>query len=481
MNEYDSEVVKAALEKQGYVLTDSEEAADVVILNTCSVREHAENKAFNKLHLLCREKKNGRPNLTVGLMGCMADNYKEKLLKDFPQLDFVAGTRNVMDVTRLVKEIEEKRSRGVPPRNDSAGQDAQPTRLGLARNGTQTVIARSPAGATKQSKSLQLAAISKEGWWEEYAETVPRREGVRAFLPIMTGCDNLCTYCIVPKTRGREVSMRGGEIVDQVKKLADQGYKEIQLLGQNVNSYGRRYVGEDESYRTRKEPNRFPELVAAVSQVPGIERVSWMTSHPKDASRELFEVMRDYPKVTHWFHLPVQSGNNRILKRMGREYTIEEFHEKLELLRKLVPGAAVSTDMIVGFSDETDEEFEETRRVMEKFMFDSAFIFKYSLRKGTPADRLPDNVQQAVKEERHRVLLKLQKEVSRKVNDAWIGRQADVLFSGRSRVSDQDLIGEMRNHKRVVVKAPAAFMGNVKQVRLTRLKDETFYGELCEV
>ena len=285
MNEYDSEVVKTALEKQGYVLTDAEEKADVVILNTCSVREHAENKAFNKLYVLSREKKNGRPNLVVGLMGCMADNYKEKLLKDFPQLDFVAGTRNVMDVARLVKEVEEKR-RELDPRfrgDDSLSLDPrfrgdERTEIASppagARNDIKTVIARSSTGATKQSAGKQLSAISKEGWWEDYAEVTRTGEGVRAFLPIMTGCDNLCTYCIVPKTRGREVSMRGGKVVEQVKKLVDQGYKEVQLLGQNVNSYGRRYVGEDESYRTRKEPNQFPELVVAVAEIPGIDHVS---------------------------------------------------------------------------------------------------------------------------------------------------------------------------------------------------------------
>lgn len=437
MNEYDSEVVKTALEKQGYALTDAEENADVVILNTCSVREHAENKAFNKLHVLSREKKNGRADLILGLMGCMADNYKEKLLRDFPQLDFVAGTRNVMDVARLVREVEEKQK--------------------------------------------QLSAISKEGWWEDYADTIRKDDGVRAFLPIMTGCDNLCTYCIVPKTRGREVSMRGGKVVEQVKKLVDQGYKEIQLLGQNVNSYGRRYVGEDESYRTRKEPNAFPELVAAVAQVPGIERVSWMTSHPKDASRELFEVMRDYPKVTHWFHLPVQSGSNRILKRMGREYTIEEFREKLHLLRELIPGAAVTTDIIVGFSDETDEEFQETCRIMEEFRFDSAFLFKYSLREGTPAEKLADNVPTKIKEERHQILLKMQKEISQAICRNSVGKELDVLFTGRSRYNDGYLFGETRNRRKVMVKAPDSSMGTVKRIRLDKLESETFYGDVCEV
>ncbi len=436
MNEYDSEVVATQLEKQGYALAESEDAADVVILNTCSVREHAENKAFNKLHVLSHEKKDGRAGLILGLMGCMADNYKEKLLKDFPQLDFVAGTRNVMDIVNLVHAVEKKRK--------------------------------------------QVSAISKEGWWEDYAETVRKDDGVRAFLPIMTGCDNLCTYCIVPKTRGREVSMRGGKVVDQVKKLVDQGYREIQLLGQNVNSYGRRYVGEDESYRTRREPNAFPELVAAVAQIPGIERVSWMTSHPKDASRELFEVMRDYPKVTHWFHLPVQSGSNRILKRMGREYSIEEFREKLSLIRELIPDAAVTTDVIVGFSDETDEEFNETCRVMEECKFDGAFLFKYSLREGTPAERLSDNVPLSVKEERHQILLKMQKEIARKINESWLGKELDCLFAGRSRYNDGYLNGETQNRRKVSVRAPESFLGKVKRVRLNKLENETFYGELCE-
>jgi tRNA-2-methylthio-N6-dimethylallyladenosine synthase len=191
--------------------------------------------------------------------------------------------------------------------------------------------------------------------------------------------------------------------------------------------------------------------------------------------------MRDYPKVTHWFHLPVQSGSNRILKRMGREYSIENFREKLYSLRKLIPDAAVTTDIIVGFSDETDEEFKETCHVMEEFKFDSAFLFKYSLREGTPAERLADNVPTNIKEERHQILLKLQKEISRKICQNSVGRELDVLFAGRSRYNEADLIGEARNRRRVIVKAPSSFIGTVKRVRLNKLENETFYGELCGV
>ncbi len=364
MNEYDTELVRAILTKEKYEFTSSPEDAEIILLNTCSVRENANRKVYGRIHKIRSEK--GKERVLIGVLGCMATNFRQDLLKD-PNLpiDFVVGPDSYKRLPNLIREVEEE---------------------------------------GKKAFDVTLSEF------ETYSDVYPLREGgVNAWIAVMRGCDNFCTFCVVPYTRGRERSRSPESVLEEIRRLAQEGFRQVTLLGQNVNSY--RYEGKD-----------FADLLEMVSKVDGIERIRFTSPHPKDFPERLIEVIAENPKVCKHIHLPLQAGNDRILDLMNRTYTQKEFLELVEKLRDRIPGLVLTTDIIVGFPTETDEEFEDTVKVVREVEFDSAFIFKYSERPKTIAARkYPDDVPEEVKTERIVRLNEIQKEISLKKNRAHIG------------------------------------------------------------
>ncbi|MBI4394915.1 MAG: tRNA (N6-isopentenyl adenosine(37)-C2)-methylthiotransferase MiaB [Candidatus Omnitrophica bacterium] len=357
MNEYDSQVARGFLEAAGFEVIGEGNGSDVYLMNTCSVREHAEDKVYSRLGKLSKIKKT-KPEIIVGLMGCMVEEHKEKLFRRFPDLDFMVGTRNIKELPSLIEEVLRTRK--------------------------------------------QVAQIKRDGISIEYTDLIKRDNAFHAWLPIMTGCDKVCTYCIVPVTRGREVSMPAREVFREASRLVSEGVKHITLLGQNVNSYhGEKSVS-------------FPQLLEMLCQIERLEQISFTTSHPHDATEELFQVIARNPKISRHFHLPLQSGSDRILKRMKRLHTYQDYKAKIDRLRELVPDISITTDMITGFSGETEEDHKATKRALEEIRFGGAYLFKYSLRPGTPAAKLPDDIPMDVKKRRHHELLEIQKRISNK-------------------------------------------------------------------
>ena len=355
MNELDTEIMAGQLLKKGLTPVQDEENADLLIFNTCSIRDLAERKVMGKLGLLGRASKK---NSIIGVTGCMAMAKKQTLFRKFPHLDFVIGTNNITDLDTVVDEI-----------------------LYTDRQIHKT----------------------DDRFEENLDYLIAQRDSkVKAHVSIIRGCDKFCTYCVVPYTRGEEVSRPPESIVDECKRLADSGYKEITLLGQNVNSYG----------KDRPEWNcLFHDLLGKLDAIEGLERIRFMTSHPVDITVELMQAIRDLPSLCEFVHFPLQAGSNRILKKMHRIYTREQYFEKVSLLREIVPNASLGTDIIVGFPTETDAEFEETYEAMKEIRFSVAFVFAYSARKGTPAKRWKDDIPETVKSERLQRLLDLQNEI----------------------------------------------------------------------
>jgi tRNA-2-methylthio-N6-dimethylallyladenosine synthase len=340
------------------------------------VRDHAEERVWGRLGMLGVEKKE-RPELIIGLMGCMVEEHREKLFKRFPYLDLMVGTRHIKELPEMIRQVQETRK--------------------------------------------QVARIKQEGISIEYSEFTKREAGTHAWLPIMTGCDKCCTFCIVPLTRGREISMPADEVCREARRLVAEGVKQITLLGQNVNSYDGIQSTVDSRQSTDLTVDRgpwtvdrvisFPKLLDMLCQIEGLEQISFTTSHPQDATEELFQVIARNPKISRRFHLPLQSGSDRILKRMKRLHTIGEYKAKVGRLRALVPEISITTDIIAGFSGETEEDHEATKRALKTLRFDGAFIYKYSVRPGTPAAKLPDDVLSETKSRRHQELLTLQRRI----------------------------------------------------------------------
>ncbi len=428
MNEYDSQVAEGLLEHQGFQLTREEGEADVVLMNTCSVREHAEDRVYSRLGMLGKAKKTN-PELIVGLMGCMVEEHREKLFKRFPQLDLMVGTRNIRDLPVLIAEVQKGRRR--------------------------------------------VSQIKHDGLSIEYTQLIKREGKFHAWLPIMTGCDKVCTFCIVPITRGAEVSMPARDVYREASRLVEEGVRWITLLGQNVNSY----AGGEATSADAGASVTFSKLLEMLCQIEGLERISFTTSHPSDATEELFQVIAGNPKIARRFHLPLQSGSDRILKRMKRLHTFEDYKAKIVRLRELVPDVSITTDIIAGFSGETDEDFQATRRALEELRYDGAYIYKYSVRAGTPAAQLEDGVPYSVKEERNRELLGLQKQIARENNRAWVGRSVEVFVEGQSPKRAEELIGRTLQEKRIVFPASADLIGTFQQVKIMEIKNETFLGE----
>jgi tRNA-2-methylthio-N6-dimethylallyladenosine synthase len=469
MNERDSEEILGMLTAQGYAMVDREEDADVILLNTCSVRAHAEERAIGKMGLMQKLKRE-RPHLVLGILGCMAKTQREDVFRRLPQVDLVAGPAEIYDLPDLLAGVAERRQRS------GLGAGARV----LAVDRTVRPLDRRPA--------------------IDY-----RARSVAAFVTIMEGCDKKCAYCIVPTTRGQEVSRPVDEILDEVQHLARAGYRQATLLGQNVNSYGKRFPDgsgwlgpgrrrallQREAWREAPVGERpgpgapetsrlvdFPVLLRAIDRKTSIARVRFTTSHPFDAHEELFRAMADCRTVCEFLHLPVQSGSDRVLAAMRRGYTVDAYLAKITRLRELVPDVALSTDIIAGFPGETEADFEATCDLMERVGYDSAFVFKYSPRPGTEAAGWPDDVPQPVKERRNRILLDLQARISREKLRTWIGRDVEVLVEERNRRGQ--LSGKSRSNTTVVAEGPDSLIGELVRVRVTRVTETTMIGELGE-
>lgn len=425
MNEYDTEIVKAILQDEKYILTEKESEADVILLNTCSVRDNANRKVFSRVHKINHDR-NGDP-VKIGILGCMATNFKKELIEDKKlPVDFVVGPDSYKRLPLVIKNVEEKNEKGFD------------------------------------------VTLSE---FETYADVYPTREqGINAWIAVMRGCDNFCSFCVVPYTRGRERSRSPENIVEETRRLAAEGFRQVTLLGQNVNSYN--YEGYDFAY-----------LLEKVSEVEGIERIRFTSPHPKDFPHNLLHVVAENPKVCKHIHLPLQAGNSRVLDLMRRTYTREEFLALVDDIRNHAPDIALTTDIIVGFPTETDEEFEDTVRVVEQVEFDSAFIFKYSERKGTIAQRkYPDDVPEEVKTERIMRLNEIQKSISLKKNRAHIGEIHRILIeSDGTKRSDADVQGRTDGNKLVILPKDGLKVGMFVDALITDASSNVLKGTVINV
>lgn len=431
MNVADSEVVASVMQMAGYEPCDNADEADAVFLNTCSVRENAENKIYHRLaELNATRKKKG--SLIVGVLGCMAERVKEDLLENH-HADLVAGPDAYLRLPDLIAQVE-------------AGQKAIDIDLSTS---------------------------------ETYRDIVPQRisgNRISGYVSIMRGCNNFCHYCIVPYTRGRERSRDVESILREVRDLKEKGFKEVTLLGQNVNSYCAR---SEEGGTTREI--RFPELLRLVARTAPEMRVRFTTSHPKDMSDATLHVIAEEPNICKQIHLPVQSGSNRILELMNRKYTREWYLERVAAIRRIVPDCGLSTDVFVGYHSENEDDHEQTLSLMREVHFDSAFMFKYSERPGTyAAKHLPDDVPEEVKLRRLNAVIQLQNDLSAQSNLRDVGKEFDVLVEGYSKRSRQQLCGRTEQGKMVVFDKGGHHPSEIVRVRITSSTAATLIGELVK-
>ena len=430
MNVADSEVVASIMGMAGYEVCQSLDEATAVFLNTCSVRDNAEQKIISRLEFLHSLQKRGR-RLIIGVLGCMAERVKEKLIEDY-HADIVVGPDSYMALPGLIAQVE-------------CGQKAI---------------------------NVELSTT------ETYRDIVPQRicgPHISGFVSIMRGCNNFCHYCIVPYTRGRERSRDVESILREVKDLEARGYKEVTLLGQNVNSY----KGKDNDSK-EGEQIAFPALLRLVARsVPGM-RVRFTTSHPKDMSDETLHVIAEEPNICHHIHLPVQSGSNRILALMNRKYTREWYLDRVDAIRRIIPDCGLSTDIFVGYSSETEEDHQQSLSLMRECAYDSAFMFKYSERPGTYASKhLPNDVPEETKIRRLNELIALQNELSALSNKRCIGQTYDVLLEGTSKRSREQLFGRTGQNRVVIVDRDGHRIGSTIRVRVTEASSATLKGVVC--
>jgi len=427
MNEHDTETMKGMLEEMGYTWTENRREADIILLNTCAIRENAEDKVFGELGHL-KSLKTEKPDLILGVCGCMSqeEGVVRRILEKHQYVDLIFGTHNIHRLPELLREA-------------------------------------------MFAKEMVVEVWSKEG---DIFENLPKkRAGLKAWVNIMYGCDKFCTYCIVPYTRGKERSRRPEDVIAEVRELARQGYKEITLLGQNVNAYGKDF--EDINYR-------FGDLMADIQKID-IPRVRFTTSHPRDFDDHLIEVLGRGGNMVEHIHLPVQSGSNEILKRMSRKYTRESYLELVRKMKAAIPGLVLSTDIIVGFPGETEEQFEETMSLVREVEFASAFTFIYSPREGTPAAQMEDNVPLEVKKDRLTRLNNLIAELSRKDNEKLRGKTVEVLVEGVSKNNPEFLTGRTRTNKLVHFRGPESLTGQFIDVKITEVQTWLFKGEIASL
>ncbi|MFO7819345.1 MAG: tRNA (N6-isopentenyl adenosine(37)-C2)-methylthiotransferase MiaB [Halanaerobacter sp.] len=427
MNENDSEKIAGVLEDKDYQGVDEIEEADIIILNTCCVRENAELKVFGKLGQL-KQLKRENPELLIGVCGCMMqeDHVVEEIKEKYDHVDLVFGTHNLHEFSRLL---------------DEAKQDNSP-----------------------------LVEV-----WDESKELisdmpVERTEEYKAKVTIIYGCDNYCSYCIVPYVRGQERSRPAENIVEEIKELAADGVKEVMLLGQNVNSYGQDLKMEID----------FADLLDRVNEIEGLKRIRYMTPHPRDFTDKLITTISNLDKVCEQFHLPVQAGSNKVLKEMNRGYTREEYIKLVNKIRAKNPQAAISTDTIVGFPGETEEDFQKTIELYKEIEFDMAYMFNYSKRSGTPAAKKEDQVPEEIKKERLQYLMDLQSEISAQKNKELVGETVEVLVDGPSKKDKTKLAGRSPGHKIVIFAGDKNLTGEIVDVMIKKAQSWTLFGELVE-
>lgn len=428
MNFSDSEIVTSILADKGYDVTADMKNADLILLNTCSIRDNAEQRVRNRLNELHSLKKKN-PSLVIGLLGCMAERLKDKILEEEKHIDLIVGPDGYRSIPDLIEEVE-------------SGQKAV------------NVI------------------LSAE---ETYADINPVRLGsnkVTAFISIMRGCQNFCSYCVVPYTRGKERSRNPQTIIEEASNLFNQGYREVTLLGQNVNSY---------RWEDNGLPYEFPALLEDVAKVNPLLRVRFATSHPKDLSDELLEVMASYPNICRSIHLPVQSGSSRMLQMMHRDYTREWYLERIDAIKKYLPGCSITTDIIAGFCSETEEDHQFTLEMMNRVKYDYAYMFKYSERPNTyAADKYNDDVPEETKGRRLEEIIALQQELSLASNKADIDKVLEVLIEGTSKRDKNQLYGRTGSNKVVVFNSGTLKPGEYAHVKITGCTSATLKGEVSE-
>lgn len=430
MNVADSEVVASVMQTVGYDTTDSLDDADAVLLNTCSIRDNAEQKVLARLQFLNsvrRRRPRTSPRMIIGVVGCMAERVRDELVEKHG-VDLVAGPDAYSDLPALFAAVE----------------------------------------AGEKAVNVELSTT------ETYRDVIPRRLGgpkISGFVSIMRGCNNFCSYCIVPYTRGRERSRQPDSILAELADLRSRGYREVTLLGQNVNSY--RFENPDGSV------TGFPQLLAMVADAALDMRIRFTTSHPKDMSDDTIAVIASHPNICRHIHLPVQSGSDRVLKAMNRKYTREWYLGRIDAIRRAIPDCGISTDLFTGFHDETEEDFEQTLDLMRRVGFDSAFMFKYSERPGTLASRtMPDNVPEEVKIDRLNRMIALQNELSLASNLADVGKEFDVLVESVAKRSKDQFVGRTSQNKAVIIDRGRLRIGDTVRVRVTSATSATLIAEV---
>jgi tRNA-2-methylthio-N6-dimethylallyladenosine synthase len=431
MNERDSEAVAAQLVEKGYTLAPSEHVADVILLNTCSVRDMAEQKALGKMGNLAAEVRKNRPNVVLGFMGCMAQSRGKQLIDKLPDVDLVVGTQKFHRTADYIDEILAGRRDKIVDTDAERGSEAE----------------------------IRQHLLNGSG-----------QKGVTAFVSIMQGCNQYCTFCIVPYTRGEERSRTIPDIVAECRQLVGNGVREVTLLGQIVTSFGRR------DYPLVNGKSAFVQLLEAVHEIDGLERIRFTSPHPKGYGDDLVEAYARLPKLVESAHLPVQSGSDRMLKVMHRGYTRERFLSIIKKLRTTQPKIGITTDLIVGFPGETEEDFEQTLSLCAEADFDNAFIFRYSKRKDTPAAEMPDQLPDEVKEERNQRLLQFVNERAARRYSDLVGQQVQILAEGPSKRPER-MMGRTRCNKIVVFDGSPRHRGQLMDVKITRAGSFTLYGD----
>lgn len=426
MNEHDGENIKAILEDMSYTETSNMEEADIILLNTCAIRENAHNKVFGYLGRIKHLKEN-KPHVIAGICGCMAQEevVVKEIMQKYKWLDIVFGTHNIHKLPQILSTTIEK-------------------------------------------KEQEIEVMSVEG---DIIENIPvkRDSKYKAWINIMYGCDKFCTYCIVPYTRGKQRSRSPEYILSEIKGLIKEGYKEVTLLGQNVNAYG----------KDLKIDYKMEDLLEDVAKT-GIERIRFVTSHPWDFTDQMIAVIKKYSNIMPYIHLPLQSGSNKVLKLMGRRYTKEKYLKLFKKLKKALPYSSITTDIIVGFPGETDEDFNDTLKVVNECKFDSAFTFIFSPRVGTPAAKMKDDVSLETKNKRLQVLNKLINKYSKKANDRYLNKIVPVLIEGYSEKDKNYLTGYTDTMKLVNVKGKKSNIGKIVNVKITDIKTWSMNGQIIE-
>ncbi|OGU27691.1 MAG: tRNA (N6-isopentenyl adenosine(37)-C2)-methylthiotransferase MiaB [Ignavibacteria bacterium GWA2_35_9] len=422
MNLADTEIVLGILQNYGYAITKEIENADVVLLNTCSIRENAEQRIYGRLGNIKTAKKDN-PNLVIGVLGCMAERLRKDLIDEKKMVDVVVGPDEYRRLPELI---------------DTAFGGEKGIGVRLSRT-------------------------------ETYDDIVPyREEGLTAWLSVMRGCDKFCTFCVVPFTRGRERSRSLQSVVNEIEQLSGRGFKEVTLLGQNVNSY-------------LDEKNDFADLLAACAEVDRSIRIRFTTSHPQDLSDKLLFTIAEHSNICNNIHLPVQSGSNRILKLMNRTYTIEHYLNLIDKARKIIPGVSFSTDIISGFPTETYEDHVMTLDILREVKYDGAYMFKYSAREGTKAYNMQDDVPDEIKTKRLQEIIELQQQISFKINQGLMGKEETILVEGFSRKSDKFLSGRSDTNKVVIIPFDEIIkQGDYAKIKINRATHATLFGELIE-